>query len=100
MFRVKKSKIHGKGLFAKRMIRKGTHLGTMEGQETEKDGIHVLWVYDDTDDTEYGLKVQNDLRFANHSSDPNAELDGVDLYALRTIREGDEITFHYGDDWE
>jgi SET domain-containing protein len=36
----------------------------------------------------------------NHSSRPNTEFVGVNLYALRDIQAGEELTFHYGEDWE
>ncbi len=39
------------------------------------------------------------LRFVNYSRRPNAEFRGRDLYALRKIRPGDEITVEYGMDW-
>ena len=47
-----------------------------------------------------GIRGENELRFLNHASDPNAELDGLDLYALRNIQPRAEITLHYGDDWD
>jgi SET domain-containing protein len=40
--------------------------------------------------------VRNLLRWLNHSDDPNAELDGFDLYARRAIAVDEEITFDYG----
>ena len=46
-----------------------------------------------------GLRVKNLLRYANHSSSPNTEVIGLEMYALVDIREGEELTFHYGDDW-
>ncbi|MBI1357058.1 MAG: SET domain-containing protein-lysine N-methyltransferase [Acidobacteria bacterium] len=63
------------------------------------DARYVLWV-DDGDGVWRGIDGQNELRYLNHSSQPNAGFDGPELYALRTIRVGDEITFHYGDEWE
>nr|WP_242470281.1 SET domain-containing protein [Allochromatium vinosum] len=36
------------------------------------------------------------LRWLNHSDDPNAEFDGFELYARRTIAVGSEITIDYG----
>jgi SET domain-containing protein len=32
----------------------------------------------------------------NHSDQPNAELDGLDCYALTDIQAGTEITIDYG----
>ncbi len=33
--------------------------------------------------------------YLNHSCDPNAIRKGVDVYARRDIREGDEVTIDY-----
>ncbi len=82
-----------------RRIRKGSYIATFEGRETTKDGTHVLWVENEQGRL-VGIRGQNELRFLNHSSDPNAEFIGADLHALRNIQPGAELTFHYGDDWE
>ena len=97
--RVAASGRHGRGLFAVRRIRAGRLIGRFEGRPTRRDGEHVLWLFDD-DGGEEGLRVTNQLRFLNHSSRPNAELDGVDVYAIRNIQSGAEILIHYGNDWE
>ncbi len=96
---VKKSPIHGKGCFAKKKIRKGAYLGSYEGPTVLEDGTYVLWVQKENGGWHL-IDGKNDLRWLNHSSKPNAEWDGNKLYALRTIEEGEEITFHYGEDWE
>jgi len=97
--RVLESPIHGRGLFATERIRKGERIGRYEGPIAEQDGDHVLWIYDEDEEREYGIDGRNELRFVNHSSVPNANFDGDVLQALRTIRPGDEITHDYGDDW-
>ncbi len=97
-YEVKASPIHGKGLFATREIKKDRLIGTYEGPETSEDGTYVLWCYDEEDNL-FGIDGRNDLRFANHSSRPNAIFLGDELIALRPIEPGEEITFHYGDDW-
>ena len=97
-YEVKESPIHGKGIFAVREIQKDTLIGTYEGPETYDDGTYVLWCYDE-DDKMFGIDGRNDLRFANHSSKPNAIFLGDELVALRAIAPGEEITFHYGEDW-
>ena len=94
---VDNSPIHGKGVFAKKKIRKGTFLGTYEGQPTRKDDTYVLWV--DEEGTWVGIDGENELRWLNHSSRPNAEFDGADLFAIRTIQPDEEITFFYGPEW-
>lgn len=93
------SPIHGRGLFARKRIRKGAYIATFEGKLTTKDGMHVLWTLDE-DEEEIGIEVGNALRYLNHSGNPNAEVVGRDLYALRNIQPGAELTIHYGDDWE
>jgi len=36
----------------------------------------------------------------NHASLPNSEFNGLDLYALRVILSGEEVTIDYGDEYE
>lgn len=89
------SSIHGTGLFAKTLIRKGHYIGSYEGPEARRNGKYVLWVYYD-DGNVVGRRGLNLLRYMNHCDKPNAELDGFDLYALRTIKADEEITINYG----
>ncbi len=93
------SPIHGKGCFARKLIRKGAFIGSYEGPHTMRDGRYVLWV-DHGDGDWKGVRGDNALKYLNHSSEPNAEFDGVELTAVRTIRPDEEITFHYGEEWE
>lgn len=93
------SSIHGRGLFAAKRIRSGAYVASFEGVITRKNGMHVLWTLD-SDGNEVGIEGRNALRFLNHSSDPNAELVGDELHALRNIQRGAELTIHYGEDWE
>ena len=95
------STIHGLGLFAARRIRKGEVIGRYEGPEVtvEEDGDHVLWIYDEDEDREYGINGQTETRFVNHSRSPNANFEGEELTALTTIRPGEEITHDYGEAW-
>jgi SET domain-containing protein len=96
---VRRSPVHGRGVFARRRIREGAYIASFKGVRTEKDGEYVLWALD-ADGNEYGIRGRNELRFLNHSLEPNAEFRGTDLYALRNIQPGSEIMLHYGDDWE
>lgn len=93
------SPIHGRGLFAARRIREGARIGEYLGPMTNRNGMHVLWIEDD-DGNYVGINGKNELRYLNHSATPNAYFDGTVLYAERDIDEAEEITFHYGDDWE
>lgn len=98
---VKESGIHGLGLFAAKSLRKGSIVGYYKGPEvkTEDDGDHVLWIYDEDEEREYGIDGQNETRFVNHSRKPNANFNGEKLVTLRTIKVGEEITHDYGEAW-
>jgi len=90
------SAIHGKGLFARRPIRAGEHLGSYRGLRTRSDGKYVLWV-EGSRGRRHGRRGTTLLRYLNHADTPNAEFDGFDLFALEDIEPGEEITIHYGD---
>jgi len=90
---VKKSKIHGKGMFAATKIKKDVTLGPLIGYSTKKDGTYVLWLTD-----KKGLRVTNDYRFINHSDKPNCALTGTKVVTLKAIKPDEELTHHYG--WE
>jgi len=100
----------GLGLFATREIRKrariaeyrGPLLRHKEAQRRENRGnkylfeINSRWTID-------GTPRSNVARYANHSCNPNAEPYMVKLRvflrALRRIKPGEEITYHYGMDY-
>ncbi|MGD8483377.1 MAG: SET domain-containing protein [Thioalkalispiraceae bacterium] len=85
------SAIHGKGLFAKTHIAAGDVIGIACGEHTDKDGPHVLWINDQT-----GFHVQCNMRFINHSDEPNAcYYDTLEVCAIRDIAPGEEITHNY-----
>ncbi|WP_246128526.1 SET domain-containing protein [Pleionea sediminis] len=91
MVKTKRSKIHGRGLFADQPIRKGTLIGHLETKPVEKDGAYVLWL----SETE-AVRVLNQFRFINHSSRPNvAYYDDLTVVALKDIKEGDELVHNY-----
>ncbi len=100
MVKVKKSKIHGKGVFAKKDIPKDTKIGVYEGRRVKRDGTYVLWVCDDNDEW-HGINGSNDLKYLNHSSKANCEIYNTgELYAQKDIKKGEEVTIHYGENWE
>ncbi|MFT5111279.1 MAG: SET domain-containing protein [Parasphingorhabdus sp.] len=95
--RVQWSSIHGRGLFARDNIRKGTYVGTYDGPATQKNGTYVLWVKNERGNWR-GRDGKNMLRYLNHNTKPNAEFDGHDLFSIKLIKAGQEITFDYGEE--
>jgi hypothetical protein len=84
------SSIHGMGVFAARKLAKGEYIGTFHGPAARRDGMYVLWVYEQGGDRgPVGRSGRNMLRYLNHGSPPNAGFDGFDLYALRAIDYGE-----------
>ena len=101
MIDVQPSPIHGKGVFATEKIRRDEFIGRYVSRRTKRDGTYVMWLEDKKNAGKFkGYDGYGRLRFLNHSGQPNAEFEGLDLFALKNIRPGEEITFHYGDEWE
>ncbi len=94
---VKKSPIHGLGLFANRPIAKGEVIGEIEKAiPTTEDGPHVLWLSE-----EEGYRVEGPMKYINHSARPNAVYyDDFTVVALRDIAPDEEITHYYGEGWD
>lgn len=95
---VRKSPIHGKGVFATRRIAPNRKLGVYGGVRTRRNGTYVLWVeYDEG--VVVGINGRTPLRYLNHAARPNAVFYGDELFALSEIQAGDEVTIDYGEDW-
>ncbi|MCB1726215.1 MAG: SET domain-containing protein-lysine N-methyltransferase, partial [Gammaproteobacteria bacterium] len=61
-----------------------------------RDGMYVLWVFDEDDPRQpVGRSGRNLLRYINHESPGNAAFDGFDLYACCVIGCDQEITIDY-----
>lgn len=89
---VGESPIHGRGLFARRTIKKGEIIGVIEPVPADEDGPYVLWISD-----ERAVEVTCDLRYINHSDTPNAcYYDTLEVAAIADIAAGEEITHDYG----
>ena len=109
---VRKSGIHGRGVFATTTIRKGTRIIEYKGKrrpwkEAEDDPPRdphdphhtFLFSLDNGDVIDAGIDG-NEARWINHSCDPNCETmeeegDRIFVYALRTLRAGDELFYDY-----
>lgn len=96
--RVKKSKIHGRGVFAKQKIPRGTVLGNckVRAGNRRKTTAYTLWL-----DEQKTVEVVCKLRYINHSKNPNvAYYDDLSVVALKTIEPGEELAHDYGDTWD
>ncbi len=93
--KVAKSSIHGTGLFATTSIKEGTLLGYCRTRKTKTSSDYTLWL-------ESGpVDVTCRLKYINHSSTPNvAYYDDLSVVALTDLAPGDELTHHYGEEWE
>lgn len=109
-FVVRRSRIHGRGVFATRRIRPGRDLIAYEGQilteaqadaryDDEADDPHTLLFHVEGDRYIDASVGGNDARFINHSCDPNCESvvqDGAILIrSIRNIQPGAELTYDY-----
>jgi uncharacterized protein len=111
MYRVRRSKIHGNGVFALRRIRKGTRIVEYVGERVSHaeadrryedkpadDNHTFLFIVDARTVIDAGVDG-NEARFINHSCDPNCETitenRRVFIEAIRTIQPGDELSYDY-----
>lgn len=110
-YTVRNSKIHGKGVFAKRPIQKGTQVLQYTGpivsrKEADEIGTttvggrtHTMLFTIDKKKVIDGNKGGN-ARYINHSCDPNCEAvqyddDTIWIESLKSIPKGQEITYDY-----
>jgi hypothetical protein len=85
-WRIKRSTIHGNGLFATSDIQAGDHLGRSANLEEDEAGL-PRW------------DITEASRYTNHSPDPNAETviagNIMSMQAVRPIARGEEIKVSY-----
>lgn len=118
MWKVKKSKIHGSGVFATKNIKKGTRIIEYIGEKIKKsegdkrserrikkflDSKETGSVYIFELNKKYdidGSPEYNKARYINHSCDPNCEVDIIDdkiwISAIKNIKKGVELSYDYG----
>ncbi|MBI3623480.1 SET domain-containing protein-lysine N-methyltransferase [Candidatus Pacearchaeota archaeon] len=107
--KIRYSKIHGNGGFAKKDIKKGTKLIEYIGKKitkeeaervSDKDGVFLFelskkWDID-------GNVPENTARFINHSCDPNCDFEiknkQIWIRAMKDIKKGEELSYNYGFD--
>ena len=116
---VRESSVHHKGVFAAEDIPKGTIIMEYGGIIINKEEADMVmgisaernrqnpethagtYIFElDTDRFLDGDIPDNDAKYANHSCEPNCDIEighsSVWLIALKDIKKGDEITFNYG----
>ena len=118
MWKVKKSKIHGTGVFATKSISKNTKIieyigekilkkeGDIRSEKRLKKFLHSkktgsVYIFElnkkyDID----GSPLYNKARYINHSCDPNCEVDIIDdkiwISSIKKIKKGEELSYDYG----
>jgi SET domain-containing protein len=111
-FEVRRSRIHGRGVFATRRIRKGARVIEYEGRRIGR--VEMLARYDnDSGDRHHTLAFEidndtyidaarggNESRFINHSCEPNCEpflVDGerIVIHAIKNIQPSVELAYDY-----
>lgn len=108
---VRKSGVHGKGVYARASIRKderiieytGEHLPWKEAMDLPahdpKNPYHTFFFSLDNGDVIDAGRGGNDSRWINHSCNPNCETteeeERIFVYAKRSIRRGDELFYDY-----
>lgn len=121
LYKVKKSSIHNKGVFAACDIPEGTRIieyigekitkaesdrrGVALFEESQKTGGGAVYIF--TLNKRYdidGNVKENKARFINHSCDPNCESQvkrgHIWIVSTRDIKKGEELSYDYGYDLE
>lgn len=108
---MRRSRIHGRGVFAREPIRKGTRIIEYAGERLPWSVAKDLPPHDPTQPyhtwyftLEDGNVIDagaggNEARWINHSCEPNCETDEKDgrifIYARRAIEPGEELFYDY-----
>ena len=109
---VRKSGVHGKGMFALRPIAAGTRLIEYTGARISwpealrrhphdpSDPNHTFYFHIDDQHVIDANEGGNASRWINHACDPNCQADEVDgrvfIRALRELHAGEELFYDYG----
>lgn len=102
---IRDSPIHGRGLFAKKLIPKGTITWVLDEKKaeffTEKQYFALnhekqkeIWNYG-FDVGEITILIKDESKFENHSDSPNIKSISFIEYALKDIQKDDELTVNY-----
>jgi hypothetical protein len=86
---IKSSPIQGKGIFARSRLPRGRKIAYFEGYETDQDTRYSLLL------DGRPIEPTGELKYLNHSCNPNAYFRDRWLVASRDIYIGEEITIDY-----
>lgn len=111
LYEVRHSPIHGHGVFARHLIRKGTRIVEYLGERISHEKANTRYEDKDPNDNHTFLFTVdertvidaavggNAARFINHGCDPNCESTTerrrVFIDAIRTIQPGEELNYDY-----
>lgn len=116
---VRRSKIHGSGVFAAKTIKKGEFIIAYKGLLRTHSEVDAAYAGEDetghtflftlNDDYVIDANIKgNDARWINHSCNPNCDsehveaengdsrLDRIEIRAIRNIAVGEELSYNYG----
>jgi SET domain-containing protein len=109
---VRRSGIHGKGVFALQPIARGETIIEYRGEvitwkealrrhpHDPSDPNHTFYFHIDDNNVIDGTHTGNSARWINHACAPNCQADEVDgrifIKALRKLRAGEELFYDYG----
>ena len=110
LYKIKKSNIDNKGLYANQNIKDGTKIIEYKGKIITKKKVEEDSKFDNDKaiylfnlNKKYDLDGDfkfNTARLINHSCNPNCEVAGTGLkvwvYAIRDIKKGEELSYDYG----
>jgi len=110
LYKIKKSNIDNKGLYAAKNIKSGKTVINYKGKLITKKETDTNPKFDNDKaiylfnlNTRYDLDGDfkyNDARLINHSCNPNCEVEGKGLKlwinAIRDIQKGEELSYDYG----
>ena len=110
LYKIKKSFIDNRGLYANQNIKDGTKIIEYKGKIITKKKVEEDSKFDN-DKAIYLFNINkrydldgdfkfNTARLINHSCNPNCEVAGTGLkvwvYAIRDIKKGEELSYDYG----
>ncbi len=109
---VRRSGVHGKGVFAASRIASGERVLEYKGERISwkealrrhphdpNDPHHTFYFALDSGDVIDGKYDGNSARWINHSCAPNCEAEEIEgrvfIHALRVIKKGEELFYDYG----